>query len=215
MHCKTEGGTLIRRAASGLKSGVLQYWRNRVKILLRKPGKTSTALVQSSEKTLIYSSYTFHSFLCSKVTACICNNPFFHQTLKCSDIETQEKLRKKTFPIVFFMYQTVTTCRKQDCSFIQFFYFSLRFICNRVFISEPVSTWACLQIDQLYNIGEHFYLPSRLDSLTPLISKSASLSMSSIISCVSLQSCSFTVCLRVSSTSSLSSCVRYFMLSVL
>lgn len=31
--------TLIRRAASGLKRGVLQYCRNNVKILLRKPGK--------------------------------------------------------------------------------------------------------------------------------------------------------------------------------
>ena len=65
------------------------------------------------------------------------------------------------------------------------------------------------------NRGLLINIPSRFDSLTPLINKSASLSINSIISCVSLQSCSFTVCFRVSSTSYLSSCVRYFMLSVL
>lgn len=31
--------TLISRAASGLKRGVLQYWRKRVNILLRNPVK--------------------------------------------------------------------------------------------------------------------------------------------------------------------------------
>ena len=65
------------------------------------------------------------------------------------------------------------------------------------------------------NPGLLINVPTRFDSLTPLINKSASLSINSMISYVSLQSCSFTVCFRVSSTSNLSSCVRYFMLSVL
>lgn len=214
MHCKTEGGTLIRRAASGLKRGVLQYWRNRVKILLRKPGETTTELVQSCEKTLNIQQLHVSQLFVLKRNSFKVIIPSSSRPSNILTLRHSRKAMKKDFPDCFLH---VPNCNEKTRFFFYpvFFFFLLCFICNRVFISEPVSTWACLQIDQLYNIGEHFYLPSRLDSLTPLISKSASLSMSSIISCVSLQSCSFTVCLRVSSTSSLSSCVRYFMLSVL
>ena len=54
-----------------------------------------------------------------------------------------------------------------------------------------------LQSMLVSNPGLLINIPCRFDSLTPLINKSASLSINSIISCVSLQSCSFTVCFRV------------------
>ena len=145
MHCKTEGGTLIRRAASGLKRGVLQYWRNSVKILLRKPGKTTTELVQSCEMTFNIQQLHVSQLFVLKRNSFKVIIPSSSRPSNILTLRHSRKAMKKDFPDCFLH---VPNCNEKT----RFFFYPVFFFLFALFHLQPsIHFWACVHLSMPTN----------------------------------------------------------------